>query len=158
MRKLIVLGLMAAAAIPSIASAQSGELRHDRRDIREEQRDVNRAIRNGASPGEIRAQRQDVREARREYRQDWRDHRRDNRNDYRRSAYVGPRGYVYRPVSVGYRFQPEYYSSRYYVTDYGRYRLAAPGRFQRWVRYGNDVALVNTRTGRVVAVNRGFFW
>jgi Ni/Co efflux regulator RcnB len=29
---------------------------------------------------------------------------------------------------------------------------------QRWVRYGNDVVLVNIRTGRVIEVHRAFFW
>ena len=158
MRKFVLLGLMAAAAIPTIAPAQNREFRENRQDIRQEQRDVNRAIRNGAPPRVVRAEQRDVREARRENREDWRDWRRDHRNDYRRPAYAGPRGYAYRPVAVGYRFQPAYYGRNYWVTDYNRYRLSAPGRNQQWVRYGNDVVRVNTRSGRVLAVNRDFFW
>jgi Ni/Co efflux regulator RcnB len=158
MRKLITLGILAATAIPTLAQARSGELRHDRREVREEQRDVNRAIRNGDSPREVREQIRDVREARREYRDDWRDYRERNRDVYRRPAYVGPRGYAYRPVTIGYRFAPTYYGRNYWVSDWQRYRLPAPGRFQQWVRYGNDVVLVNTRTGRVIAVNNRFFW
>ncbi len=158
MRKFVLLGLMAAAAIPTIAPAQNREFRENRQDIRQEQRDVNRAIRNGAPPRVVRAEQRDVREARRENREDWRDWRRDHRNDYRRPAYAGPRGYAYRPVAVGYRFQPAYYGRNYWVTDYNRYRLSAPGRNQQWVRYGNDVVRVDTRSGRVLAVNRDFFW
>ena len=157
MRKLVTLGLIAAAAVPSLASAQNSEIRGDRRDIRQEQRDVNRAIRDGAPPSVVRAEQRDVRDARRETREDWRDYRRTHRNDYRRPAYVGPRGYAYRPVDVGYRFAPTYYGRNYWVNDYARYRLSAPGAGQRWIRYGNDVVLVD-RGGRVVAVNRGFFW
>jgi Ni/Co efflux regulator RcnB len=158
MRKMIILGLIAATVVPSMASAQSRELRQDQRELREEQRDVNRAIRDGAPRHVVREERRDVREARQEYREDWREYRRDNRNAYRRPAYVGPRGYSYRPVSVGYRFQPAYYGSRYVISDPYRYRLPRVNGNQRWVRYGNDAVLVNIRNGRVLAVNPGFFW
>lgn len=158
MRKLVLLGLIAAAAVPTIAPAQNRDLRDARRDVREEQRELDRAYRRGAPPHVIRDERRDVREARQAYREDWRDWRRDHRNDYRRPAYVGPRGYTYRPVAVGYRFQPTYYGRNYWVNDWQRYRLSAPGANRRWVRYGNDVVLVDTRSGRVAAVNRDFFW
>ena len=158
MRKFLTFGLIAAAMVPSLAQAQTRELRDGRQDIRQEQRDVNRAIRNGAPGHVVRDQRRDVREARREYREDWRDYRRSNRNVYHRPAYVGPRGYAYRPVAVGYRFQPAYYGRNYWVSDWQRYRLAAPGRNQQWIRYGNDVALVDIRNGRTIAVNNSFFW
>lgn len=59
---------------------------------------------------------------------------------------------------MGYRFQPAYYNSRYWVSDYGRYRLAPPRAGHRWVRYGNDVAMVNMRSGRVAVVYNSFFW
>lgn len=158
MRRTIIAGLMAAIMLPVAAQAQTAELRHDRREIRQEQRDVDRAIRRGAPRHEIREQRRDVREARREHREDWRDYRRSHRDVYRRAAYVGPRGYRYRPIAAGHRFAPTYYGQRYWVSDYARYRLPAPGYNRRWVRYGNDVLLVNVRTGRVIAVNSGFFW
>jgi Ni/Co efflux regulator RcnB len=156
MRKLITGLLLAATALPSLAVAQTAELRHDRREVRQEQRDLNQARRHG-SRQDVREERRDVRQAQREYREDWQDHRRDHRDDYRRPAYVGPRGYAYRPVAAGYRLQPVYYGSRYVVTSWSRYRLPAPGA-NRWVRYGNDVLLVNPRNGRVVNVHRDFFW
>ena len=100
----------------------------------------------------------EVRDSAREVRRDERDLRQSHRNDYRRPAYVGPRGYRYRPVTVGYRLQPAYYGDRYWVRDYARYRLPAPRAGHRWVRYNNDVVMVNTRTGRVVTAHNGFFW
>jgi Ni/Co efflux regulator RcnB len=158
MRKTIIVGLMAATMLPAMASAQTHELRKDRQDIRQEQRDVNRSVRRGDSPREVRDQRNDVREARQEYRQDWRDYRQNHRDVYRQQRYVGPRGYAYRPVAVGYRFAPVYYARNYWISDPWRYRLPAAAGNRRWVRYGNDVVLVNIRTGRVIDVNRNFFW
>jgi len=157
MRKFIITGLIAAALVPSIAQAQSREIRDDRRDIRQEQRDVNRAVRNGASPDRIRAEQRDVREARREYRDDWRDERRRNPDVYRGGSWNAPRGYSYRSVAVGHRFAPAFYGQRYWV-DANRYHLRPVRGYQRWVRYGRDVALVDTRNGRVIDINRGFFF
>lgn len=157
MRKAILLGLLAATIAPTMASAQNAELRHDRREIREERRELRDAQRYGDRQ-DVREERRDLRDARREYREDWRDYRRDHRDVYRRPAYVGPRGYRYRPVVVGHRFEPVYYGRRYVIADPWRYRLPRATGYQRWVRYGNDVVLVNIRTGRVIQVYDGFFW
>lgn len=158
MRTPILLALMAAVAVPSIAQAQSlHEARQSQRDVREERRDLRDAQRYG-DRRDVRDARKDLRDARQESREDWRDYRQSHRDVYRRPAYVGPRGHVYRPVAVGYRFQPAYYGSRYVISDPWRYRLPAAGSANRWVRYGNDVVLVNARNGRVVQVHRSFFW
>lgn len=158
MRTPIILGLMAAVAIPSIAQAQSWqEARESQRQVREERRELRDAQRYG-DRRDIREERREYQDARREARQDWRDYRRSHRDVYNRPAYIGPRGYRYRPVGVGYRFQPHYYSSRYVIADPYRYRLPQAGRWTRWVRYGNDVVLVNIRTGRVIEVHNSFFW
>lgn len=157
MRKMIILGLIAATALPGLASAQTAELRRDRQDLREQQRDLDEARRHG-DRRDVRDERRDVREARQELREDWRDYRRDHRDVYRRPAYVGPRGYVYRPVAVGHRFEPVYYGRRFVIADPYRYRLPRPLGYQRWVRYGNDAVLVNVRNGRVITVYDGFFW
>ena len=158
MRTPIILGLMAAVALPSIAQAQSlGEARDSQRHVREERRELRQAQMYG-DRRDVREERRELRDAQREARGDWRDYRRSHRDVYRRPAYVGPRGYAYRPVGVGYRFQPHYYSSRYVIADPYRYRLPAAGRNMRWIRYGNDVVLVNARTGRVVEVHNSFFW
>ena len=158
MRKAIIASLLGAALIPGIASAQSGaELRQDRRDIRQERRDVERARANGAPGYAIRDERRDVRDARQEYREDWRDYRRAHPDAYRGNRYVGPRGYNYRPVQTGYRFAPAYYDRRYWL-DANRYRLAPVGRYERWVRYGNDVVLIDIRNGRTLRVYDRFFF
>jgi len=158
MRTPIILALMAAVAAPSIAQAQSlHEARQSQREVREERRDLRQAERHG-DRRDVREAREDLRDARHEAREDWRDYRQSHRNVYRRPAYVGPRGHVYRPVTPGYRFAPAYYGSRYVITDPWRYRLPAAGGYNRWIRYGNDVVLVNIRTGRVIQVHRAFFW
>ncbi|MCJ1962617.1 RcnB family protein [Novosphingobium mangrovi (ex Hu et al. 2023)] len=163
MRKFILMALAASVAVPTLAvptmaSAQSyREARESQRDVREARRDLRQAERHG-DRRDVREARRDVRSASREARQDWRDYRRGHRNVYHRSAYRGPSGYRYRPVAVGHRFQPAYYGSRYWVNDYARYRLPAPRAGARWVRYNNDVVLVNVRNGRVLTVYNGFFW
>ncbi len=146
MRKLILLGLMAAVAAPTAASAQSrAEIRHDRREVREERQELRDARRFGDRQ-DVRRERRDVREARRELRED--------RRDYRRSRYVAPHsGWSYRTLQPGYRLQPSFYGSRYVVNPV-QYRLQPVARSQSWVRYGDDLLLVNTRTGRVLQVLR----
>lgn len=157
MRKSVIMALVAASLLPTVANAQTHELRKDRQELREERRELRDAIRDG-DRRDVREERRDVREARREYREDWRDYRRKHREVYRMPRYVGPRGYVYRPVVVGHRFDSAYYRSRYVIADPWRYRLPRVSGAQRWIRYGNDVVLVNVRTGRVLDVHRGFFW
>ncbi|MGC5795936.1 RcnB family protein [Sphingomonas sp. NFX23] len=159
MHKMILAAVAAATLVPTFATAQSyGEVRRDQREIRESRRDLDRARRYG-NRGDVREARQELREDRREAREDWRDYRRTHGNVYRRPAYVGPRGYRYRPVSVGYRFAPNYYGRQYWINDYQTYRLSRPAYgYQRWVRYGRDVVLVDTRNGRVAQVNNGFFY
>lgn len=144
MRMMVLAAVAGAIALPGVASAQSArEVRHDQREVR---KDIRR--------GDYR----EAREDRRELREDWRDYRRAHRQVYHRPAYRGPRGYVYRPVAVGHRFAPAYYGRRFWVDNYATYRLPRPGAHQRWIRYGNDIVLVNMRTGRVVTVYNGFFW
>jgi Ni/Co efflux regulator RcnB len=139
MRKLILLAAAAAVVLPNAAIAQRHEIRHDRREVRQDRREV--------------------REDRRELRQDRRELRRDVRQRAR-SHYVAPvRNWRYRTVTVGYRLEPVFYGSRYYITDYGRYHLTPPRyRYLRWIRYGDDLLLVNIRTGRVLQVVHYRYW
>lgn len=163
MRKIIMAAIAASALLPAAlapiaAQAQSrGEVRDSAREYRRDQRDLRQAQRFG-DRRDVRDARRDVRASRQELREDWRDYRRTHRNVYHRPAYVGPRGYAYRPIAAGHRFQPAYYGNRYVVNDYRTYRLPAPSRNARWVRYGNDVALVNMNNGRVLQVYDRFFW
>jgi Ni/Co efflux regulator RcnB len=156
MRKFIILGLMAAAALPSVASAQSwNEGRQSDRRVRDERRDVRQAERHG-DRRDVREERRDLREARQERREDWQDYRRSHRDVYRGGNWRAP--FRYQAWNSGARLRPAYYSSRYYISDPSRYRLSRPGVNMRWVRHYNDVMLVNVRTGRVVQVHRSFFW
>ncbi len=158
MRNVIMAALAASALVPVAASAQSyGEVRRDRQEVRQDRREVQDARRYG-DRDDVSDARRELREDRQETREDWRDYRRDHADVYRGPAYRGPQGYRYRPVTVGYRFAPNYYSRPYWV-DYRTYRLAQPRfGYQRWVRYGNDVVLIDTRSGRVVQVYNRFFY
>ncbi len=151
MRKLIMLSLMAAVAIPAGVSAQSrGEIRRDQRELREEQRDLRDARRSG-DRREIREERRDVRDARQELRED--------RRDRRRTVYRAPyRGWRYSQLRPGIQLRPLFYSQRYFIANPAQYRLPRVGRFQRWIRYGDDLVLVNVRTGRVIRVLRNRYY
>lgn len=161
MRKIILASALAATAgvmIPATAMAQSyGEVRHDQRDVNHDRRDLRDAQWRG-DRHDVREARRDLRDDRQERRDDWRDYRRAHPDIYRAGRYVGPRaGWRYRPVAVGYRFDPMFYSQRYWI-DPVRYHLRPVGPDLRWVRYGSDVLLVNVRSGRVIEVNNGFFY
>ena len=159
MRKLILAALAAAVIMPAAASAQSrGEVRQGQREVRQDRRELDRARAYG-DRSDVRDARRELREDRQEVREDRRDFRQARRGyTYRGGAYRGPRGYRYRPVSVGYRFAPSYYSRNYWLNDYGTYNLTRPRfGYQRWVRYGRDVVLVDTRSGVVVQVRNSHF-
>lgn len=150
MRKLLLISLLVATAMPSVADARRREVRHDRREVHQDRQEVRQDLRNGASPGEVREDRRELREDRRELRED----RRDLRQDRRRVAYVAPyRGWAYRPIGRGYVLRPVFWGPAYLI-DYAFYRLTAPRAGQRWIRYGDDLVLVNIRTGRVIEVIR----
>lgn len=155
MRKIILTAAILSVALPTMASAQSGELRRDREEIRQEHRDLREAQMRG-DRDDIRDARGDLRDARREYREDWRDYRRNHREAYSRGNWRAP--FRYQRFREGVRLRPVYYSSRYYIADPGRYRLPAASGPLRWVRHYDDALLVNVRTGRVVRVINGFYW
>lgn len=158
MRNILLTALAATVLIPVTVSAQSA------REVHRDQREVERGkaeVRRDVAQGRMKEAREDAREVRedmRETNRDWRDYRRTHRAVFQHGAYRGPRGYVYRPVTVGYRFAPSYYARTYWITDPATYRLRPAGSGLTWVRYGNDVVLVNLRSGRVVEVIRDFFW
>jgi Ni/Co efflux regulator RcnB len=146
MTKYILLAALAAIAMPSGALARPhhggdrhhSEGRYDRHEVRRD--------------------RHELRRDRRDYRYDARDYRRD-RHHARHVRYVAPyRGWSYRPVRIGYRLRPVFYGPRYYISDYGYYGVYAPRPWERWIRYGNDLLLVNIRTGIVVAVVHYRYW
>jgi Ni/Co efflux regulator RcnB len=168
MRKLITAALLAATAIPAVASAQSdAELHRDRRDIRQEQRQLDDARAHG-DRRDVRDERRDVRDARQDYRgdlrdrdrrwadNDWRDWRGRNRALYAGGAWRAP--FRYNQFRDGGRIAPAYYGRGYWIAEPWRYHLAQPIGDQRWVRHYNDLLLVDIRRGYVVRVIRGFYF
>lgn len=163
MRSFVILAAMAATVLPVAAQAQNREIQRDRQELREERRDLRQALRYG-DRRDIRRERRDVREARRELRQDrrdyrqgeWRGYRNSNRAIYNRGNWRSANRY--RSFRPGITISSGYYSPRYHVNNWSRYRLPRPGRNLRWVRHYDDVLLINIRTGRVVDVQRGFYW
>jgi Ni/Co efflux regulator RcnB len=158
MRKLFFAAIAATVLVPSGVSAQSArEVRNNQREVRQDQREIRRDV----ARGDYREARQDRRELqrdRRESRQDWRDYRRTHRSVYTRPAYRWPRGYRYNAPAVGSVLNSVFWGPRYRVNNYATYRLPYPGRNRAWVRYGNDVVLINARTGRIITVYNNFFY
>jgi Ni/Co efflux regulator RcnB len=144
MRKILLAALAATALVPAGAQAQSA------REIRHDQREISRDIRQGRY--------NEAREDRRELREDWRAYRRTHRSVFHRPAYVWPRGYRYRTLSVGASLDRIFWGPRYRIGNYATYRLPYPSHNRAWVRYGDDVLLINTRTGRVITVYTNFFY
>lgn len=159
MRKIMISALIAATMLPATATmAQSyGEARRSQQDVRDAQRDLRQAQRHG-DRRDVRDARHDLRDARQEAREDWRDYRNSHRDVYRMPRYAAPRGHAYRPIRNGSVLRPAFYNRSYWIADPYRYRLPPAHGAQRWIRYGNDVLLVNTRNGRVLRVIPGFFW
>lgn len=170
MKKALIAALMAATIFPATgAVAQNRELRDGRQDVREEQRELQRERRqldNARRYGDrddvrrerrdVREERRDVRDARQEYREDWRDYRNRNRGLYRAQRFDAP--FRYRTFNVGVTIGRDYWGPRYRVSNVSRWRLPPARVNQAYVRHYNDLLLINTRSGRVMQVYRGFFW
>jgi hypothetical protein len=92
-------------------------------------------------------------------RYDWHRHRSYNRNVFNIGVYYSPyRSWSYRRLDVGYFLDSLFFSSRYWIDEPWQYRLPEVYGPYRWVRYYDDVLLVDTYTGEVVDVIYGFFW
>lgn len=96
---------------------------------------------------------------RRDQRYDWYSNR-QRYGDLYQSRYYDPFGSSngYRRYSIGFNLGSRYYSSNYWLNDPYQYRLPPARGSLRWVRYYNDVLLVDLRSGRVVDAIYGFFW
>lgn len=152
--KFLTAGLIAAVMVPATmpvaAQAQTREIRKDRADVREEQRELRNAQRRG--------DRSDIREERRELRDakgDLRDSRQDWRQDRRYSNYRAP--FKYQQFRVGSTLRSNYYGASYRPTYDSRWGVPRAGRNLTYVRHYNDLLLVNERNGRVVKVYRNHF-
>ncbi len=167
MRTLITTALLAAAALPALAQAQSycdprydhREVQQDRRDLRDDQRDFRQDRR------DLREDRRDFRDDRRDVRDDrnfqyghddWRRYRDQRRDLYARGNWNAP--FRYQQFRPGARITPVFYDNRFVIADPWRYHLPPARAYTRWVRHYNDVLLVDFRRGYVVDVIRGFFY
>ena len=155
--------------------AQENAIRYGTRDQR---RDAVQDARRDGRGREVREWRQERREDRRDWRQDrradrrdwnrgwrsdnrynWQDWRYRNRNIFRLDPYYAPyRNYRYSRFSVGLILDRLFYDQRYWLSDPSYYRLPYAPEGTQWVRYYNDVLLVDVYTGEVVDVIYNFFW
>jgi hypothetical protein len=95
---------------------------------------------------------------RQDRRYDWYGYRNRYRNEFRVGRYYDPYGWSYRRFSIGIRIGSSFFGSRYRILDPWQYRLPQPYPGYAWVRYYNDVLLVDTWSGEVVDVIYDFFW
>jgi hypothetical protein len=93
-------------------------------------------------------------------RYDWQRYRNQFHDRYRAPRYYNPYGYRhgYRRFSIGIYLDTLFFGSRYWLNDPWDYRLPPAPYGCRWVRYYDDVLLVDVRSGYVVDVIYDFFW
>lgn len=92
-------------------------------------------------------------------RYDWQRYRYSNRGLFS-VPYYAPRGYGYgyNRLSIGLILDPIFFGQNYWIGDPWQYRLPAAPYGTRWVRYYNDVLLIDEETGEVVDAIYDFFW
>jgi Ni/Co efflux regulator RcnB len=91
-------------------------------------------------------------------RYNWSFWRTRNRHIFNLSPYYSPyRNWSYRRFSIGLFLDSLFYNQRYWIGDPYQYRLPAAPYGTQWVRYYNDVILVDIYTGEVIDVIY-FFW
>jgi hypothetical protein len=87
------------------------------------------------------------------------DHHRWDRRWRDNNRYNWPyRSWSYRRLNIGFHLDSLFYSNRYWISDPWQYRLPAVYGPYRWVRYYDDVLLVDIYSGEVVDVIYDFFW
>ncbi len=90
---------------------------------------------------------------------DWQRYRYSNRHLFRSGGYYAPyRNYRYNRLSIGLILDSLFYSNRYWLSDPYQYRLPPAPYGTQWVRYYDDVVLVDVYTGEVLDVIHDFFW
>ena len=132
-------------------------VREDRRDGRDWNRNGSRDNRWSDNQGGRRSNWN--RNWRSDNRYDWQRYRYSNRNLFRSGGYYAPyRGYSYNRLNIGFILDSLFYSNRYWLGDPYQYRLPAAPYGTQWVRYYDDVVLVDVYTGEVLDVIYDFFW
>ena len=96
---------------------------------------------------------------RRDQRYNWQGYRSQNRDIFRGGRYYAPyNGYSYRQLGIGFFLDQAFFGQNYWISDPGYYRLPPASGPYRWVRYYDDVLLVNIYTGQVVDEIHDFYW
>jgi Ni/Co efflux regulator RcnB len=88
---------------------------------------------------------------------DWHNYRNHHRSQFHLGFYIDPFSWGYQPFSIGYRMWPAYYGNQYWI-DPAMYGLPYPPPGAAWVRYYNDVMLIDLYSGTVLDAIPGFFW
>jgi hypothetical protein len=91
-------------------------------------------------------------------RYDWQRYRYANRSLFHLGPYYAPfRGYYYSPLEIGIALDAAFFAQDYWIDPaYYDLPMAPPG--AEWVRYYNDVVLVDMDSGEVLDVIHDFFW
>ena len=96
---------------------------------------------------------------RRDTRYNWSGYRNQHRDLYRSGRYYSPyNNYSYSRLSIGFFLNQGFYGQNYWINDPYQYRLPEVYGPYRWVRYYDDVLLVDIYSGEVVDVIHDFFW
>jgi hypothetical protein len=99
------------------------------------------------------------RDWRNDRRYDWQRYRYSNRSIFNPGRYYAPyRGYGYNRLSIGLVLDELFFGRNYWISDPWQYRLPAAPYGTQWVRYFDDVVLVDVYTGEVVDVIYDFFY
>jgi len=146
MKNLFVVGLLCTVAFAGIASAQSErEIRKDEKAVEAQQAQLEDAKDRGNSAA-IQEATEDLKGARQELRED--------RSDQQTSRYQAPyRNWSQSTPLVGTQLRSKFYGTRYVISNPEHYQLGSIESDQRWIRYGDDILLVNVRSGRVAEVS-----
>lgn len=149
MRRIIFGGVLATLVLPAAVLAQTSEIRKDERKVDRQTEQLQRAVDSGDLK-DIEEQARDTRKAQQELRED--------RDKFASKQYVAPyRDWTYSTPALGTQLRSGFYGTRYTVAHPDGYKLRKAKRNQRWVRYGDDLLLVNVRSGRVLEVASGRF-
>lgn len=96
---------------------------------------------------------------RRDRRYDWYTYRNQYGSIYRPGRYYSPyRHHHYNRLSIGIFLDSGFYGRNYWISNPSYYRLPPAYGPYRWVRYYDDVLLVDMYSGEVVDVIYDFFW
>jgi Ni/Co efflux regulator RcnB len=149
MRTIFLGAMMATLVVPAAATAQTGEIRKDERKLDKQNEQLQSAVESG-NLRDIEKHARGARKAGQELRED--------RDDFARKHYVAPYGsWSYTAHTPGATLRSRFYGSSYAVAHPDGYGLHKAMRNERWVRYGDDLVLVNVRSGRVLEVAAGRF-